>query len=50
VSPVGELAFDGATIPINGGRIGEVAKTLYDAITGIQAGTSPDKHGWLQPV
>jgi branched-chain amino acid aminotransferase len=50
VSTIGELAFDGATIPINGGRIGEVAKTLYDAITGIQAGTSPDKHGWLQPV
>ena len=50
ISPVGELAFEGSKITINDGAIGEVSQKLYDAITGIQAGTAPDKHGWLQAV
>lgn len=50
ISPVGELAFEGSKITINDGAIGEVSQKLYDAITGIQAGTAPDTHGWLQPV
>ncbi len=50
ISPVGELAFEGSKIAINGGNIGEVAQKLYDAITAIQAGTAPDPHGWRFPL
>jgi branched-chain amino acid aminotransferase len=50
ISPVGELAFEGAKISVNDGKIGEVAQRLYDAITGIQAGTAPDPHGWRHPL
>ena len=35
---------------VNGGRIGETAQRLYDAIVGIQYGTAPDPHGWTVTV
>ncbi len=46
ISPVGELAYKGEHIAINGGRIGELTKRLYDTIVGIQYATAPDTHGW----
>lgn len=50
VSPIGELN-DGTTIMnINGGKIGPIAKTLYDNLTGIQWGTKPDPFGWTVKV
>jgi branched-chain amino acid aminotransferase len=50
VSPVGELAYQGRRIVINGGKIGELTRRLYDAIVGIQYATAPDTHGWTVPV
>jgi branched-chain amino acid aminotransferase len=50
ISPVGELAYKGERIVINGGRIGELTRKLYDAIVGIQYGTAPDTHGWTVEV
>ena len=50
ISPVGELAYQGERIVINGGRIGELTQRLYDAIVAIQYGTVPDTHGWTVPV
>jgi branched-chain amino acid aminotransferase len=50
ISPVGELAYRGQRIVINGGRIGEVTQRLYDAIVAIQYGTAPDTHGWTLVV
>jgi len=50
ISPVGELAYAGERIVINGGNIGELTQKLYDAIVGIQYATAPDTHGWTVPV
>src|SRR5262249_59837887 len=50
ISPVGELAYKGEQLVINGGRIGTLTQKLYDAIVGIQYGTAPDPHGWTVPV
>src|SRR5438034_3669207 len=50
ISPVGELSHAGARIVINGGKIGELTKKLYDALVGIQYATVPDTHGWTVPV
>ena len=50
ISPVGALAYKHHSIDINGGRIGETAQRLYDAIVGIQYGTAPDTHGWTVTV
>ena len=50
ISPVGELAYKGERIVINGGKIGELTKKFYDAIVGIQYATAPDTHGWTVPL
>jgi branched-chain amino acid aminotransferase len=46
ISPVGELAYKGERIVVNGGGIGELTQKLYDTIVGIQYGTAPDTRGW----
>ncbi len=50
ISPVGELAYKGERLVINGGQIGTLTQKLYDAIVGIQYGTAPDTRGWTVPV
>jgi branched-chain amino acid aminotransferase len=50
ISPVGELAYKGDRIVVNGGRIGELTQRLYDTIVGIQYGTAPDPRGWTVEV
>lgn len=50
LSPVGELAFEGKKVLINGGVPGPVAKALYEDLTAIQRGVKPDAHGWLKTV
>src|SRR5262247_640379 len=50
ISPVGELAYKGEQLVINGGRIGKLTQKLYDAIVGIQYGMASDPHGWTVPV
>ena len=46
ISPVGQLAFNGAVININNQEIGPLAQKLYDTITGIQYGEIEDKYNW----
>jgi len=46
VSPIGELAYEGKQYPVNGGEIGPVTRMLYDTLTGIQWGKTPDPYGW----
>ena len=46
ISPVGELAYKGERIVVNGGGIGPLTQKLYDTIVGIQYGTAPDTRGW----
>ena len=50
ISPVGELAYKGEKMVINGGKIGPLTQRLYDAIVGIQYGQAPDPHGWTLEV
>jgi branched-chain amino acid aminotransferase len=50
ISPVGELAYKGERMVINGGQIGSLTQRLYDAIVGIQYGKSPDPDGWTVEV
>jgi branched-chain amino acid aminotransferase len=47
ISSVGELGYGGGTLVLNNGETGPLAQRLYDAITAIQYGRAPDKHGWL---
>ncbi|MBB5173700.1 branched-chain amino acid aminotransferase [Texcoconibacillus texcoconensis] len=46
ISPIGELIWENEKLVINEGQIGEVAKKLYDTITGIQTGKVKDRYGW----
>ncbi|ASB86860.1 branched-chain amino acid aminotransferase [Bacillus sonorensis] len=50
ISPVGELIWKDESLVINGGETGEIAKKLYDTITGIQKGALPDPFGWTVEV
>ena len=43
ISPVGELAYKGERMVINGGQIGPLTQRLYDAIVGIQYGRRPTR-------
>ncbi len=47
VSPIGKLAYNGKEYVIGGGKIGEVTQKLYDMLTGIQWGKTPDGFGWV---
>jgi len=50
VSPVAELAFGDDRLAINDGKPGPLAIKLYEEITSIQRGDSPDRFGWLTKV
>ena len=50
ISPVGELAYRGQRIVINGGRIGELTQRLYQAIVDIQYARVADTRGWTVEV
>lgn len=50
ISPVGELCYKDKVIQINHGATGELAKTLYEVITGIQTGQIEDKYEFRQVI
>ncbi|MFD2656116.1 branched-chain amino acid aminotransferase [Gracilibacillus thailandensis] len=50
ISPVGELAWEGKKMEINNGKTGEIAKRLYDTLTGIQYGSEKDPFNWTVKV
>lgn len=50
ISPVGELAFEGEQLVINGGQPGPVANELFETISAIQRGAKADQYGWLQAI
>jgi len=50
ITPVGELGWKGETMTIADGRPGEMARRLFDAVTGIQYGRAPDTHRWMTIV
>ena len=50
ISPIGEIAHNGTTITLNGGKTGPLSKRLFDEITAIQYGRKPDKFGWVMKL
>ncbi|GAE91467.1 branched-chain amino acid aminotransferase [Gracilibacillus boraciitolerans JCM 21714] len=50
ISPVGELTWEGKKMYINNGETGEIAKKLYDTLTGIQYGVEKDPFNWIVKV
>lgn len=50
ISPVGKLCLKGKDYVINNNVSGDVAKNLYDELTGIQYGTREDRFGWIEKV
>jgi branched-chain amino acid aminotransferase len=50
ISPVGAFSFRGKEIAVSGGKAGDLAVRLFREITGMQYGTIPDRHGWIQRV
>lgn len=50
ISPVGKLAYQGKTFLINEGKVGPLAKKLYEYIMGIQYGRVKDPYGWMMRV
>ena len=47
ISPVGKLAYRGKTYILNNGKVGDLARKLYDHIVGIQYGKIKDPYGWM---
>jgi len=50
ISPIGEFNWNGKSIIVNNGKIGEIASKVYETITGIQSGELEDTYGWTQKV
>jgi len=46
ISPIGLFSIHGEKLQVGDGKIGPVAQRLYDTITGIQWGKTPDPYGW----
>lgn len=46
ISPIGELYWNDHQMKINNGKTGELAKRIYDTLTGIQTGKIEDPFGW----
>ena len=50
ISPIGELNWRDEQLVIADGKTGEISGKLYDTLTGIQRGTTPDPFGWMVEV
>jgi len=50
ISPVGKLVFKDSSLTIGDGRIGELAKRIYDTLYGIQTGNTADDMNWTVEV
>jgi branched-chain amino acid aminotransferase len=48
ISPIGELSNATTKILINEGNTGPIAQKLYNELTNIQYGKSPDHNGWMK--
>lgn len=50
ISPIGMLDNTDEKLIVNEGKIGKIAQTLYNTLTGIQWGILPDTFGWTVKV
>lgn len=46
IAPVGRIAYRGEELDINDNAAGPLTEALYQEITGIQLGETPDRYGW----
>lgn len=50
ISPIGQLTWEGKDLIVNEGKTGEIAKRVYDTLTNIQYGKTPDLFDWVVKV
>lgn len=50
ISPIGQLTWEGKDIVINQGKTGEIAKRVYETLTGIQYGKIEDPFDWVVKI
>ncbi|MDH5751369.1 MAG: branched-chain amino acid aminotransferase [Deltaproteobacteria bacterium] len=50
ISPVGVLEYQGQEYTIADGKTGELAKSLFEELMGIQYGARPDPFGWVKTL
>lgn len=50
ISPVSELNWQGKTITVNDGKVGQLSQKLFDHITGIQYGEKEDEYDWIDKI
>ena len=50
VTPIARVRGTGLDFTIGGGAVGQTTERLRAALTGIQRGTVPDPHGWIERI
>ncbi|MBP3966024.1 branched-chain amino acid aminotransferase [Paenibacillus lignilyticus] len=50
ISPIGEMNWNGEKLVISEGVTGQLSKSIYDTLTGIQTGAVADPFGWVKKV
>src|SRR5690606_2565674 len=50
ISPIGQLTWEGKDFIVNDRKTGEIAKKVYETITGIQYGKVEDPFNWTVKV
>jgi branched-chain amino acid aminotransferase len=50
ISPIGELATKGRKLALSGGKPGELTQRLFQEISSIQYGDTPDSFGWVEEL
>lgn len=50
ISPVSELVFQGKSLIVAQGRVGDWTQRLFDTLSGIQYGKMEDPFGWTVPA
>lgn len=50
IAPVGRLGLGARDYRVGDGEVGPVARTLYQALTGIQFGRAADRYGWTRVI
>jgi len=50
ISPVGEISYKDEVFCVNRNQVGELSRRLYDELQGIQFGSRPDSHQWVERV
>jgi branched-chain amino acid aminotransferase len=50
IAPVGKLGNEDGDVVVNNNEPGPVARNLYDCLTAIQYGRTPDPYGWTYTI